>query len=142
MTHQDEGHYAAKHPADTHLDPQIADRIEASGQEKTLSCRKAHEIAAQLKCTPSAVGVALDLMEYRLVRCQLGLFGHGSKKITPADHVADALAHKIRDELVSGRLACDRSWRLAEEMGLSKKKLAAACETLEIKIAPCQLGAF
>jgi hypothetical protein len=44
--------------------------------------------------------------------------------------------------LVDGRLPCAEAWRIADERNLKKMDVSSAVEALEIKIKPCQLGAF
>ena len=45
-----------------------------------------------------------------------------------------ALAKKI--------LTCHQAWSIASRFKVPKMTVSAACEALEIKIKPCQLGAF
>jgi hypothetical protein len=144
MTHEYAGHYATKHPEGTRLDSEIAEKIKAAGPDRSIACAVAHEIAAQLNRSPSEIGTALDLMEFRILKCQLGLFGYAPEKkiVAPANHVPDKTADTIRRHMKSGRLACLKAWQLAEELGMRKLALASACENLGVKISPCQLGAF
>jgi hypothetical protein len=90
------------------------------------------------------VGVAIDLMDIQLERCQLGLFGYGEKKliVKPAENVPSDLEKAIRDALAGGRLPCAAAWRIAEAFGIAKTDVSSACEALKIKVKPCQLGAF
>jgi hypothetical protein len=48
----------------------------------------------------------------------------------------------IKNALVDDRLTCAAAWKIAEENGIAKLDVANACETLGVKIASCQLGAF
>jgi hypothetical protein len=90
------------------------------------------------------VGKTADLMEYRLVKCQLGLFGYkpGSDILTPATPENPAVVEAIRNGLVDGRLPCKTAWKIAADHDVRKMTVSAACEALGIKIKPCQLGAF
>jgi hypothetical protein len=144
MTHLDKGHFAKKHPSDTQLNPAIAERVKAKVSEDTITCAAAHGIAGDLKVSPAEVGATVDLLEIRIAKCQLGLFGYSPKKciVEPSDDVPPALEEAIRGNLVNGRLPCDASWKIANDMGLGKMDVAAACEGLKIKVTPCQLGAF
>ncbi len=144
MTHEDAGHYAAKHP-DKKIDPQIAEAVAAKEKDGRVSCAAAHAIAEKLSVFPSTVGTNIDLLEKRIAGCQLGLFGHGSKlakKVKPATQVSGELEKAIRQAMENDRITCKAVWQVAEKMGLAKLELAAACEALEIKIKSCQLGAF
>jgi hypothetical protein len=49
---------------------------------------------------------------------------------------------KIKTAAPDGRIACAAAFRLAEELGLSRKDLGALLDELKIKITQCQLGCF
>jgi len=143
MTHEDEGHYAEKH-SDARLNEQVASRIKAKASNGQISCSSAHKIAADLDVAPAVVGVNADLLEMRIIKCQLGLFGYSSprqpvKSTLPVDQ---ELQRMITASLVNGRLPCRAAWKIGAEFKLSKMEVAAACDSLEIKICTCQLGAF
>ncbi len=142
MTHQDTGNYAAKHPGHS-VPEELGKRLAALAREQRLSCGQAHRLAEELAIRPIDVGRALDLMEIRLVGCQLGLFDTSREKptLTPRPPSPE-LAAAIANALVDGRLSCWSAWRLAERFGLGRRELTAVCEHLKIKIKPCQLGAF
>ena len=144
MTHADAGHYAAKHP-EARIDPAIASDIEAKQKDGRIACATAHAIAAQRGCQPNQVGINIDLLEKRIHHCQLGLFGHGSKKgkaVTPSDSVSAELESAIRDAMEGDRITCQAAWELAHQRDLPKMEIACACEALAIKVGRCQLGAF
>jgi hypothetical protein len=42
----------------------------------------------------------------------------------------------------AGKIACAAAFRLAEELGLSRKDLGELLNELKIKIIHCQLGCF
>lgn len=144
MTHEDAGHYAAKHPAGTTTDPVIADAIKKSLKNNRLSCAAAHRIADSLKVAPSNVGMNIDLLECRINKCQLGLFGYGEQKksVKPAESISEDLESAIRSAVVDNRLACLSAWELAEQQHITRMNVSEACEAMGIKIKPCQLGAF
>ena len=144
MTHEDAGHYAAKHPEGTTPDPNIAETLKQHVRDGKITCAAAHKVARELSVSPAEVGKTIDLLEYRLSKCQLGLFGYEPEKkyVEPASTVSPELADAIRGSLVNDRLPCVSSWDLAKKSGISKMALSAACEALGIKIKPCQLGAF
>ena len=45
-----------------------------------LPCALAFDIAGKNNVAPKEVGVALDVLNIRLTKCQLGLFGYQPKK--------------------------------------------------------------
>jgi len=86
----------------------------------------------------------VDLLDLRLSKCQLGLFGY-----QPAKKVVKARAPEnreiegaIRDALDDGKLACRDAWDIAGRIKVPKMAVSGACESLGLKIKPCQLGAF
>lgn len=48
----------------------------------------------------------------------------------------------IRDAAPNGKIACVAAFRLAEELGISRKDLGELLNELKIKITQCQLGCF
>ncbi len=144
MTHEDAGHYAAKHPSGK-IDPAIAAAIAEKEKDGRITCAAAHAIAKALAVSPQTVGINIDLLEKRLHRCQMGLFGHdpnSAQQVDPAEEVNPQLEQAIRETLDGDRLTCESAWQVAETMGLTRLALASACEALGIKIKKCQLGAF
>lgn len=144
MTHQDAGHYRAKHPAGSSPDPAIAGALSERGSDGQITCAAAFRIAEDLGVAASAVGETADLLEYRIIRCQLGLFGFTPDKkiVGPADTVSDAVRNHLEAAAGAGHLDCASSWEIAKELGLEKMAVSAACERLGIRITECQLGAF
>jgi hypothetical protein len=49
---------------------------------------------------------------------------------------------KINAAAPEGKIACAAAFRLAEELGLSRKDLGKILDELRIKITQCQLGCF
>ena len=148
MTHEDAGHYAAKHPVET-IDQSIAEAIAEKEKDGRITCAAAHAIARKLVVSAGRVGINIDLLEKRIRRCQLGLFGYDRKKsnkVTPAGMVTKDLENAIRnamDETTGeNRISCEAAWQVAKKMGLTRLELASACEALHIKVKKCQLGAF
>jgi len=144
MTHHDEGHYAKKHASDRKVDPKIAEAVKKEAADMQIACAVAFKIIKDLGVNPSEVGFTLDSMELRIVKCQLGLFGYSPDKkiISPADAVSDEMKKEIQEKLREDKLPCRAAWDLAEKCGMKKMEISSACETLGIKISPCQLGAF
>ena len=144
MTHEDRGHYAKKHPADSKVKPGIAQAVKQRASDREISCAAAHKIAADLGVQPDEVGFGLDLLEIRIVRCQLGLYGYRPEKsvVKPAESVSEALKGAIKESLIEERLSCAAAWDIAERFGTARMNVSSACEALKIKISSCQLGAF
>ena len=144
MTHEDYGHYAQKHPSDTQRNPAVAEAVKARTADGKIPCAVAFDIAREANVSPREVGLTIDTLETKLTKCQLGLFGYGSQKrvVTTADRVSSELQEAIRQSLVQGKLPCKAAWDIAEEFGLGKMEVSAACEALKIKISSCQLGTF
>jgi len=122
--------------------------------EGELPCAAAFEVAAANDWTPERVGAVADRLGFHLVKCQLGLFGYPPRKkiVTPLETVDDDLSAAIRSAVnlstsnregtENNRLSCRRAWQIADQFNVGRMVVSAACETLEIKIKPCQLGAF
>jgi hypothetical protein len=90
------------------------------------------------------VGKALDIMEIRITKCQLGFFGFGKddKPLKAATIIKTDMEEAIREAVVDNRLSCKAAWDLAARFGVPKMRIASLCEAFNIKIKPCQLGAF
>jgi len=114
-----------------------------------LPCASAFSLAKAYDLAPLQIGEAADRLGVRLCSCQLGLFGYGSKaegtyrRVKPLNEVAPEVAALLRTALgEDGRLACAQAWAAAKELGLPRQHVADAAETLGLRIAHCQLGAF
>ena len=144
MTHSDAGRYSAKHAPGGSPDERIAGAVREKAAKGELGCAEAERIGAALGVKLEEVGRTLDLLELRIGRCQLGLFGYGPerKAVHPAESVASDLGEAIRGRLADGRLPCKAAWEIAAELGITRMGVSAACETQKIRIKPCQLGAF
>ncbi len=144
MTHEDAGHYAAKHPPGTELNPSVAEAVKQKGAGDSLSCAAAHAIAGNLGIPPGDVAVTLDLMEVRINKCQMGLFGYKPEKkiVGPAENIPPELETAIKKQSINNRLTCLECWEIAETLETNKMDVSTACETLDIKINNCQIGAF
>lgn len=144
--HGDAGHYAGKHPAEAVLNETAAAAVKKRVVNERISCKAAHEAAAEAGVSPAVLGKTLDLLEVRINGCQLGLFGHGGDDHGKADlklpdnvsELKKAVKAKCDDDGVS----CYNLWMAAEESGCSKMNAAAVCDELEINIHSCQLGSF
>jgi hypothetical protein len=49
---------------------------------------------------------------------------------------------KIRAAAPEGKIPCAAAFRLAEELGISRKEMGNLMNELKIKIIQCQLGCF
>jgi hypothetical protein len=145
VTHRDEGHYAEKQGARAQLDQTITEAIRRRSVGGKLPCVAAFRIAEEMSIKPSKVGKTLDFLEMKIIKCQLGLFGHEKGKrliVKPAKTVPSDLEEALRAGLVNGRLPCATAWEIAKRFDLAKMSVTSACERLNLRIGQCQLGAF
>ena len=144
MTKEDEGHYAKKHLHDSKVNPEIEEALKQLASNGEVPCAVAFKIASDLNIEPGDVGITADLLEMRLIKCQLGLFGYQPAKsiVKPAREVSKDLEEGIRGGLEDGKLPCVTAWRIAKDLGIRKMEVSSACEALEIKVCSCQIGAF
>lgn len=144
MTHEDRGKYFEKHPKNVDVDDDLKNEILEQVKNNSISCKKAEEIAGELGFRMDETGVAIDVLNIKITKCQLGLFGYGEsqKIVQPAKDISPELKESITSAVEDGHLSCPAIWEIAEKLKMSRMKVAAACETLGIKIKPCQLGAF
>lgn len=144
MSHEYQGGYAGKHPDSAVLEKNVAADLKREIKDGRISCAEAHGVAKNLALSPADIGMALDLMEVRLMRCQLGLFGYTPENriVKKAAQWDATLEKEIRQALKDDRLPCADAWSIARQQGISRLELANVCEALGIKVRPCQLGAF
>ena len=144
MTDQDGGHFARKHRAGAKTNPEIEAALRQEASRGELPCAVAFKVASALDVQPEEVGRVADLLEMRLIKCQMGLFGYQPEKriVKPAGHVSEQLEQAIRERLRDGRLPCESAWRIAKNLGIRKMEVSSACEAFRIKISACQIGAF
>ena len=144
MMHSEKTNFSKKHSVDAMPNPSVEAEIKNSAPEAEISCAVAFEIAKKLNVPVKEIGVCIDLLNVRLIKCQLGLFGYKPKKkiVTPLDSVDQDLAGVVQGELIDGRLPCKVAWDIASRLGIKKMAVSRACESLKIKVKPCQLGAF
>jgi len=144
MTHKDAGKYSKKHAHDEKPDTVLASAIKGAAEEGKISCAGVFKIVSELGVSPAEAGKAVDMLDVKLVKCQLGLFGYEPRKVivTPAAKVSPELDSAIRGNLQDGRLPCAHAWRIADMLKLQRMEVSCAAEALNIRIKPCQLGAF
>ena len=144
MSDNNAWHYAGKHGANAVVDSVVRNAVLKRAPKGELPCAVAFEVAKELRVLPDAVGRAADLLELRLVKCQLGLFGYRPQKsiVKPAVSVSQGLEEAILEGLINDRLPCKTAWDIAEQLRIQRMRISGACDALSIKIGPCQLGAF
>lgn len=144
MTRKDGPKFSEKHDPNEKADPAIKEKIEIKAEKGQVTCAAAFQIAEELEVSPAEIGKSLDLLEMKLIKCQLGLFGYesGQKEVTPKSPQNPQIEDAIRSALVDNKLACADAWDIARRFKLPKMDVSAACEALGIKLKPCQLGAF
>ena len=136
--------FTKKHGDRAKPDPAIQQEIENRTKDGKLACAVAFDIASRLGVEAAAVGKTGDLMNVRLVKCQLGLFGYqpDKKKVKPIKDADPAIVAAIRSGLEAERLPCHTAWEIAKRFEVRKMTVSGVCEAIGIKIKPCQLGAF
>jgi len=144
MSQPDKKSFSEKHGSDQKPDDIIQKEIRKRTKDNAIACAVAFDIVKRLNVLPDRVGRTVDLMNIRLVKCQLGLFGYPSKNkiVEPATDIDPALSNAIRHGLVDERLPCRTAWEIAVRLDVSKMTVSGVCEAMGIKIKPCQLGAF
>ena len=144
MSTLSKGHFAAKHPPGTQVPADLKQAVREKLMNGAISCQSAHGIAHTLRVPPIEVGVAIDLAEGRILKCQLGLFGYGKgkKKVKPAKSIMPDLRNAIESALEKDHLPCTAAWHIAKDQAIPRRAVADACEMLGVRIKPCQLGAF
>ena len=136
--------FSTKHGPDERPDTSIKIEILKQTQNEKIPCAVAFEISKALQISPKKVGKTADLMNFKLTKCQLGLFGYQPKKkiVKPQDSINVDVKDAVSDALVQERLSCKQAWDIASRLQVSKMTVSGACETMGIKIKDCQIGAF
>ncbi|MGD9300459.1 MAG: hypothetical protein PVI13_02710 [Desulfobacterales bacterium] len=144
MTRDKGQKFSDKHGENAQADMLATDSIKKKAKNGEVACAVAFQIAKELKLSPVEIGKAIDLLEFRITKCQLGLFGYSpdKKKVKPRRAENPQMEEAIREALVDEMLTCNQAWSIASRFKVSKMTVSAACEALDIKIKPCQLGAF
>ncbi|MDI6688268.1 MAG: hypothetical protein QME06_08635 [Desulfobacterales bacterium] len=144
MIDQKNNKFAEKHQGKAQISTIIENEILKHSKDCKLTCLSAFQIADGLQISSAEVGMTVDLLNFRLTKCQLGLFGYQpQKKIIKAKEPEDRnLKKAIQDRLVEEKLTCISAWEIASKFNIQKMIVSSACEALNIKITKCQLGAF
>ena len=141
----DEGQkFSAKHGPNAQANPIVKEKVNKHAAQGNLPCAVAFKIADELGVPPAEIGKTADLMDLRLSKCQLGLFGYqpDKKAVKARSPENRQMEDAIREALDAGKLACSDAWDIAGRFKVPKMAVSGACESLNIKIKPCQLGAF
>jgi hypothetical protein len=144
MSRDKEHKFSDKHKAAEKPNPEIKNKIEKRSKNNEIPCAVAFEIVEDIGVLPAEVGKTIDLMNYKLVKCQLGLFGYTTEKkiVTPQDTTNQDLKNAIQNALVDERLPCISAWEIAARFQIPKLTVSGIAEAMGVKIKPCQLGAF
>ena len=143
MTHEDAGHYAKKHQ-NVEIDKDIEEKLKKNSEEGNISCPMVHSIAKTLSTTPDNIGVQADLLEMRILHCQIGLFGWEplGKLIDKSIEISESLEQELEKNIKDNRITCSGCWDIAKKLKIKKLDVASACEKKGVKIKKCQIGAF
>lgn len=133
-----------KQKIDMVMNEKLVEVIKRKSINGELTCGQASRISASSKIDMKTIGAHLDMMGIRITRCQLGFFGlsEDDKPLRPAAIIKTDMEEAIRQAVVDGRLSCKAACDLAAMFGVPKRRISSLCEALNIKIKPCQLGAF
>ena len=114
-----------------------------------VACSDAHALAAELDMSPQELGKHVNRAgDLRFYRCQLGLFGFGSKAkgehkiILAAARVPADIEAAITQLAPDGRISCADVWALAERFKYPRLGMANIIQTMGLKVTPCQLLCF
>jgi hypothetical protein len=127
-----------------HNDQTLLNAIKARLQSGKLPCAVAFDIAKQKQIPLHEVGQMANTEGIRLSKCQLGLFGYPPKNkiIKALEAIEPELEQAIKDTQKDNVIQCPEIWEIAQKLGMRKLHVSCACETLNLKIKVCQLGAF
>ncbi len=144
MAAKDKGNYPGKHQPEEQPDEAIKSEIEKETEPGELPCAVAFTTAEKISASAAEVGKTADLMNYDLVKCQLGLFGYkpGRKIVKPEESPGPDIENAITEALEDGKLSCRAAWDIADRFNVPKLTVSGVCETMGLKIKSCQLGAF
>lgn len=136
--------YFSKHHMITDVKEYLKQEILRQAVENQISCAAAEKISQTTKVPLSEIGLAVDMLNIKIIHCQLGLFGYEEKKklLPVMEEVSNELRLCLEAKLVGGKLPCFAAWEIASLLNMRRLDVGASCEKLKIKIKPCQLGAF
>ena len=131
------------------IDEAVANAIRAHLRDEKLPCAAAFKIAETQEIPPLDVGKTADQLGIHLTRCQLGLFGYpGHAKGWDTPDFASLKAPEGLEEAIrsrtddAGTIGCATLWELSAQFEIPRLYIGWFTDQLEIRITPCQLGAF
>ena len=124
--------------------PELKKVLLEQSRKNELSCAVAFKISKDQIVSIDEIGKAADFMKIRLIKCQLGLFGYKPERkiVKTLAAISKSLEEKIKSIAHDEKISCKAAWQIASDLGINKLEVGNACETMSIKIGPCQLGAF
>ncbi len=89
-------------------------------------------------------GIQADLLELKVVKCSLGLFGYEpeSKQLERNLNASDELVKEIDSCVENKRITCVQCWMIAKKLKVKRSHVSSACDKNGIKIKQCQIGSF
>jgi hypothetical protein len=135
-------------PEDFTPRPEIRAAIEERLADGKLACASAFAIVHAHDIEPLEVGWTANVMDVRLNRCQLGLFGYPGKQGWNNSNVPDLPVPAGMAEAIKAygeahdTLPCITAWDIASQFETSRMLVGYIADKLGVKITPCQLGAF
>ncbi len=144
MSSEKDTDFTKKHGSKDQPNPAIKAEIEKLGKNNEIPCAVAFTIIEDLGVSPADIGKTSDIIGFKLVKCQLGLFGYtpDKKTVKPEETPQQEIKDAISDGLAQNRLPCETAWDIADRFKVPKMTVSGVCEAMGIKIKPCQLGAF
>ena len=148
MTINSKKNFTSNHNSNLKPDITIQQEITKLINNDRLPCKAAFKIAEKLGISAEQVGNTADILNYRLIGCQLGLFGYKTKKNkaipegSTDDNLSKGLKKAITNRLVNKKLKCKDCWDIASRFKISRITAGRLCNSMNIKITECQLGAF
>ncbi len=130
------------------MDPEVITALKTAAINGEVACADAHRIAERFGISPEQLGESLDKVSSRVTRCQLGLFGYGSKAegkskiVLRATNVPPEIEAAIKANTINGRISCRAAWDIAEQFKYPRLGIANVIEALGLRVSPCQLGCF
>lgn len=125
-------------------DETIAEKIKERMENGYLSCSVAFKLADQLGLSNGEMGRYADVLDLRLTKCRIGLFGYGKgvKLVKQLELVDTVLESRVDQFVKNERVNCEDVLKVADEFKISPVQVGSVCQTRGIKIKNCCLGAF
>ncbi len=144
MTHEYRGKYATKHSPNQPVDEEVKKLVLEKIVDDRITCSAAHEVATTANVSPAEVGIVIDMVNARLTRCILGLYGYpdGKPVKKPPAKEDEVLLKAITDAADDNHLACKDAWDIADTLKVGRLTVSRMAEAHGIKVNKCQLGAF